>query len=38
VFDFVADERTSYDPQVRHAQLIAGEPIGIRAPVPVCDH
>lgn len=29
VFDFVADERNLYDPQVQHAELLDGEPVGV---------
>jgi carbon monoxide dehydrogenase subunit G len=29
VFDFVADERNNYDPNVTDAELLTGEPIGI---------
>ena len=29
VFDFVADERNLYDPQIQHAELLTGEPVGV---------
>ena len=29
VFDFVADERNLYDPQIQHAELLTGGPVGV---------